>query len=403
MRIAIINSSRNIIGGVETYLRQLLPALIERGHEVAFWHEETPAAGHEVITLPPEVPSWSVAQLGTKGALAALREWQPELIYAHGLRSPELEAETQKIAPSVFFAHSYYGSCVSGAKTFSFPVVQPCDRQFGWQCLAHYYPHRCGGLNPRTMWSQYQFQKKRLSLLSGYSAIVVSSSHMVREYRKYGLPDPSVVYYPIAPVELKECSGDHQQTGEPWRLLFLARMDPLKGGGVMLEALPSVARAVARPLHVTLAGDGQARSALERQAAQVAADNPLLKFDFTGWLDEAQRGKIFRDCSLLIVPSLLPEPFGMVGLEAGMFGVPAVAFDVGGISDWLKDGVNGTLAPGNPPRAVGLSDAIVRCLGRQDLYENLRLGARDQAQQFSMKNHLALLLPILTRVLSMSS
>ena len=45
----------------------------------------------------------------------------------------------------------------------------------------------------------------------------------------------------------------------------------------------------------------------------------------------------------------------MVGIEAGAYGLPAVAFDVGGISDWLIPGFSGELAPGNPPAAEGLA------------------------------------------------
>src|SRR2546423_8225430 len=39
------------------------------------------------------------------------------------------------VAPAVFFAHAYYGTCISGAKTFKRPTVTPCDRRFGPKCL----------------------------------------------------------------------------------------------------------------------------------------------------------------------------------------------------------------------------------------------------------------------------
>ena len=48
---------------------------------------------------------------------------------------------------------------------------------------------------------------------------------------------------------------------------------------------------------------------------------------------------------LLVVPSVWPEPFGSVGMAAARCGVPAAAFAVGGIPQWLHDGVNGHLAP----------------------------------------------------------
>ena len=56
---------------------------------------------------------------------------------------------------------------------------------------------------------------------------------------------------------------------------------------------------------------------------------------------------------LLVVPSLWPEPFGLVGLEGARSRLPAAAFAVGGIPDWLRSGVNGYLAPGDPPTPAG--------------------------------------------------
>jgi glycosyltransferase involved in cell wall biosynthesis len=46
-----------------------------------------------------------------------------------------------------------------------------------------------------------------------------------------------------------------------------------------------------------------------------------------------------------MVPSVWPEPMGLAGIEAMRFGLPVVAFDAGGISDWLTDGENGFLVP----------------------------------------------------------
>ncbi len=120
MRLAIINSNRSIVGGVETYLSHVLPALAERGHEIAFLHEEASVAGYELITLPEGAPVWSIAQSGSVQALDALRQWGPDIVYVHGLRSPKIEAEIQAIAPAVFFAHSYYAFQHSGIRSLEF-------------------------------------------------------------------------------------------------------------------------------------------------------------------------------------------------------------------------------------------------------------------------------------------
>ncbi len=52
----------------------------------------------------------------------------------------------------------------------------------------------------------------------------------------------------------------------------------------------------------------------------------------------------------------------MVGVEAALRGVPSVAFGVGGIPEWLIDGVTGRLVRTDPPRLDGSAAAIAACL-----------------------------------------
>lgn len=396
MRIAIINQYRNVRGGVETYLSQLLAGLQRQGYEIAFWHVDQMMPDYPQIAIPPRTPVWSVDELGERAALNALADWRPDVIFAHGLRSPDLERKTQKIAPAVFFAHAYYGACISGGKTFHRPDVKACERSFGWQCFLQYYPRRCGGLNPITMVKEYQRQADRLALLADYGAIVVASEHMADEYRKYGLSGKvSLVGLPISPAEAARPAARAQSPNREWRLLFLGRMETLKGGEVFLEALPQAQAELGKSLRVTFAGDGPKREAWQQRAAQLSVEHPGLKFDFPGWVTAEQRGELFQNCDLIVVPSLWPEPFGLVGLEAGQYGVPAVAFAVGGVVSWLHDGVNGRLANSEPPSEPSLTRAIVDCLKDENVHQRLMSGAVEQARRFGLSEHFEKLLPVL--------
>jgi glycosyltransferase involved in cell wall biosynthesis len=82
-----------------------------------------------------------------------------------------------------------------------------------------------------------------------------------------------------------------------------------------------------------------------------------------------------------------PEPFGLVGLEAGAFGVPAVAYDVGGIGEWLTEGVNGWLAPGDPPAVDGLAALLARAAAHPADLAALRPGALAAARRMSLAAH----------------
>ncbi|HEX6183921.1 MAG TPA: glycosyltransferase family 4 protein [Pyrinomonadaceae bacterium] len=418
MRIAVVNWSRRKAGGTETYLGSILPGLARRGYSISLWHEIDRPVNREPIELPPGVPSWCVEHLGPKKALDALREWKPDLIYTHSLLTPGLEAETLRVAPAVFFAHAYYGTCISGTKTFKVPDMRPCGRRFGPACLAHYYPRRCGGLSPLTMLRLYRLQSQRLGLLHRYRAILTHSLHMHEEYVKHGLSPEKVHYlsyyahsssahYEEAPEESRgrDSSGDAAAKSEadgrrrpPARLLFTGRMESLKGGHLFIESLQEVRDALSSPLLVTFAGDGPERARWERQAAEVVRRVDGIQVEFAGWVPREKMEDLYRECDLLVFPSVWPEPFGLAGPEAGLHGIPVAAFNVGGVPEWLVDGVNGYLAPGDPPTARGLAHAIIKCLCDEDSHRSLRRGAVKTAQQFSLDNHLSSLTKVFDRI-----
>lgn len=405
MRIAVVYSHRRIIGGIETYLDTVITELVNAGHAVAFWYEVHGDADWRQITLPETAPAWCVEEIGAGKALATLRAWRPDLIYSHGLMDPALEKEVLEIAPAVIFAHGYYGTCVSGIKAFKRPVDSPCAKRFGFGCLLNYYPRGCGGLNPLTMIADYQRQSARSSAMKKYRGVIAASEHMRAEFIRNGLSPEKVfkVSLPIATSSVKtNGNGLRGSRGDsdPWRLLFLGRMINLKGGSVLLDALAGVRASIDRPLKVTFAGDGPERATWEQKAAKQSAADEGLEIEFVGWQQGEQLDAILSASDLLVMPSLWPEPFGMVGLEAGLHGVPVAAFAVGGIPEWLADGVNGRLAPGDPPTAGGLADAIIRCLNDLRTNDHLHRGALKVASRYSIESHLTNLTEVFQNVLS---
>lgn len=390
MRIAFVNWSNRRFGGTGSYLSTIMPALHAAGHDVSLWHEVDTPADRSVLPIPPEAPTWSVSALGLETAADELRNWRPDLLYAHGLLEPAVERHVLDVAPAVFFAHDYYGTCISGHKTLTSPVVTPCRRTFGWQCMAEYYPKRCGGLSPVTMVRHYKRQHDRLDLLSRYAAIVTLSGHMRQEYLRHGFAATRVfnVKYGPEPMTAHSPYSRKRDERDSWKLLFAGRMDRLKGGRELLQALPAVTRRLGRRVHLTLAGDGPERQAWEAQAAELRRLDPLLEVSFRGWLESDALETLYEESDLLVLPSLWPEPLALVGLEAGRHRMPAVAFDVGGISDWLRPGVNGALAPGDPPTVEGLADAIVAVLCDVETHARLSLGAERMTREFTLEAHL---------------
>jgi glycosyltransferase involved in cell wall biosynthesis len=173
-------------------------------------------------------------------------------------------------------------------------------------------------------------------------------------------------------------------------LLFVGRLTALKGWRQLLMAVPRASAALGRELVVVVAGDGPDRSEFETEAQK-----RRILVEFLGWISPQKVITEMRSADVLVVPSVWPEPFGLVGLEAGCVGLPAVAFAVGGIPDWLTPGVSGELASGARPNPRELSAAIVRTLSNEAHWHRLRAGAWETARRFTPEAHLDRLVPIL--------
>jgi glycosyltransferase involved in cell wall biosynthesis len=73
----------------------------------------------------------------------------------------------------------------------------------------------------------------------------------------------------------------------------------------------------------------------------------------------------WRRCSIALTPSIWPEPFGIVAIEAMACGRPVIASDIGGLRDIVIDGETGLRVP--PGDASALRQAIERLLADPDL------------------------------------
>ena len=393
MRVAVASWTSRYAGGIESYLGAVMPAMRHAGLDVSFFHEADEPAQRATIDLADGVPVFSVASSGVEGAVGQLAKWKPDVVYIHGLHDVSTANRLLDVAPSVTFVHTYIGTCISGTKTHMSPRPIACSRRFGPACLALYLPRGCGGSNPVTMVQLYRSHRQRQQTLVKQAAVITHSDHMKDELARHGI-SASVVSYPISmraadPDAPSDVAND---------ILFAGRMDRVKGGAMLLDALPQIARELNRPLRVQFSGDGPDRSLWERLAAGIQARAAEISIRFPGWSDETQLSWQMKTSRLLVVPSLWPEPFGSVGMAAARCGVPAAAFGVGGIPQWLHDGVNGHLAPATPPTAVGLADAVVRCLRDPEHYEQLSRGAREMAARFTMERHLPDLMNVFERV-----
>jgi glycosyltransferase involved in cell wall biosynthesis len=155
-----------------------------------------------------------------------------------------------------------------------------------------------------------------------------------------------------------------------------------KGVDVLLRAAADLAG-----IELVILGDGPELPRLRELATHLGIAETTR---FLGWVPPETVQRELSDSTLLAVPSLWPEPFGLVALEAAALGVPVVASSVGGLRDVVADGETGLLAP--PGNVSRWTYALRSILDQPELASAMgQASVLACRQRFSLSSHLAAL------------
>lgn len=171
--------------------------------------------------------------------------------------------------------------------------------------------------------------------------------------------------------------------GSPFRrtrnVLFVGRLEAVKGVDTLLRAVALAAGRV-DGFSVTIAGDGEDRSRLEKMSSDLGLDDTV---QFRGWLSREEITVCYAEAEIVAIPSVWPETLASVGVEALAAGRPVVASDVGGIPEVVVDGVTGRLVPRRNARMF--ADALVDILTHAETAEQMSISSRLNLGKFSME------------------
>ena len=164
-------------------------------------------------------------------------------------------------------------------------------------------------------------------------------------------------------------------------MLFVGRIVPEKGLAHLLQAMTRMNV----PARLIVNGDGPERLPMESLVRQLGLEE---RVEFIGWTAPDGLRASYAAADVVVVPSLWPEPFGLVGIEAMAHGKPVVAFRSGAIPEWLDDGTTGyAVATGD---VDGLARRLDELIGDRGLRAGMGRAARARAMRdFSRVRHLA--------------
>lgn len=245
--------------------------------------------------------------------------------------------------PVVHFLHNYRLGCVNG---LLLNHGEPCQR-----CITgNFWPaFQTGCWRDSRLVSGWQalilLYMRRLKLFQRVNRWIALSQAQRSLHLKMGFPDNQISVVPHF-YEPQESPPPPSPLGP---VLFLSRLSVEKGGRELLKAWATIPTG---PRELWVGGTGPEESFLRNQAAS------LKNVKFLGFLDAEQQREAWAKSCLAVIPSIVPETFGMVVLEAWARKRPVIAYRIGALAETIEDGINGLLV--DPHDTLGLAKAVER-------------------------------------------
>lgn len=303
-------------GGAQSHLLELLRASRQRytvqlaTEEHGFLVDEAKAIGvsviplrHLVMPLNPAIDLQAIREISS-----AIRQFRPDLVHAHSSKAGLLSRIAARVnrVPSVFTAHGW-----------GFSPGVPARRRY--VVLASEW--LAGKLRGTTIAvSEYD---RRLAL----RAHITSSDRIVTILN--GIPDDGIRASP------------EQQTASPV-ITMVARFSAQKDHAALLQAL----RTVRLPFRLWLVGDGPLLEQVKEQATVFGLSDRVV---FHG--NSSAVPELLRQTHIFTLISRY-EGLPISILEAMRAGLPVVATDTGGVSEAVRNELNGFLVSQGDVSAV---------------------------------------------------
>jgi glycosyltransferase involved in cell wall biosynthesis len=370
-------------GGVAVHVADLSARLRSRGHEVETLRVHDPRGEPPAVSPGDSLRlPWTYGPLTTlrhgAGLVRQLQGFAPTLVHVHGAFSVFSAGSLRRAAaaaPLVGTLHDTRAFCFHMTRRFV-PTGEPCERRCGAGCLAS------GCVRPRDMVDsvrqarRWWVDRANLQHWATLDRIVVPSAYLGQLAVQHGLPAERLR---IVPHGTRMTDGDGGEPAgaaahRPPVIAFLGSLVDYKGVRELVQALALLGD---RPWQAVLAGDGPLAAELPHLLAAAGLSD---RVRLPGWLaDRAAVDGLLQGARLLVLPSVVPESFGLVGIEALAVGTPVVSFGLGGVQEWLHDGEEGLVA--RPLDVVDLARQIGRLLDDAPLAAQLGCCGRQRVRE----------------------
>jgi len=186
-----------------------------------------------------------------------------------------------------------------------------------------------------------------------YTKIIVNSNYTRKIIKTlYNLKQQITVTYPG--IEIGQQNKNYVNYSSNNYILAIGAMIPMKNHINLLRAYHQLPPKYRSTVKLVIIGDGPLKEKIQSLADKLGLSNLI----FQSHVDEQELTSYYKNCKF-IVHLALHEPFGLVPIEAALFGKPSIVSNQGGTKEFIRHGENGFLVDPYDPKDVA---KYMKCL-----------------------------------------
>jgi glycosyltransferase involved in cell wall biosynthesis len=331
MRVLIVHNSYQQAGGEDTVVASEHALLDRHGFETRLWtvSNDAIAGTWTKITTALRTPYSRPARDRLARVIA---DFAPAVVHVHNffpLLSPSVYDACRLAGVAVVQTlHNYRTICPGALLLRDGHPCEDCVGASPYRAALHgcYRGSRAGSLAVARM---VDIHRRRGTWLHKIDRFIALSAFSKSKFVGAGFPADRIAVKPNFAQD-RRVPGSGTRAGA----LFVGRLSAEKGIEILLRAWERLDT----PLR--LVGDGPLRGLVERAAGGNIA--------FTGWKTPDEVAEEMARAAFLVLPSVWPESFGMVIVEAFAQALPVIATRIPPLEEIIEEGANGLLfTPGD--------------------------------------------------------
>lgn len=379
MKILLINDKGFESGGTQVYTFELKRSLEKMGHTVkVFSSNLNPEKKHlndyEFNSFDSNIfLNKLIGFIYNPSAYSKLKEaliqFDPDIVHLNFIFS-QTSASILLLLKEIPTVMTLHGSTLICPVDRVDSKGRLCHSRFGdlkcINCLKFAYPYQVLKFNIYKKWSK------------NINKFIAIANYIKKDFEGNNFTKKDNICLILNKINLLKFSKIYRYNN----LLYVGRLSKEKGVEYLIKSIPKVMKEFPK-VKLGIAGWGDEEENLKKLVQDLGLDNSI---KFLGEISHNIIEKEYKRSSIVIVPSVWPEPFGLIGPEAMSVGRPIIATNVGGIPEWLDDGRTGLLVP--PKDSDAIAEKVIYLLKRPKLMQKMGISGRKRVEkEFNIEDY----------------